>query len=159
MLWLTKAESKCTTCYAAKVCQASNTCSLSDAYFIMASLSQDSRHLCFVFFIVCCVFTWILFLFSLSLSGQVLAVLQLNVISSTISTSGFSFIRLCLSRCLSLCVSQQTKVYHTRTPGSLSRKIPTVATLNPFICDWRLNLESIQINLQPSVLYYLFRIF
>lgn len=53
LFWLTKAgESKCTTCYAAEVCQASNTCSLSDAYFIMAPLSQESRHLCVcVFFL------------------------------------------------------------------------------------------------------------
>lgn len=32
-----------TTCYAAEVCQASNTCSLSDAYFITAPLSLPPR--------------------------------------------------------------------------------------------------------------------
>lgn len=104
LFWLTKAgESKCTTCYAAEVCQASNTCSLSDAYFIMAPLSQESRHLCVcvcVFFflfisfalcfllILCSMFTWILSSFSLPLPhclGLVSAYLQLSVVSPSIS--------------------------------------------------------------------------
>lgn len=50
-----------TTCYAAEVCQASNTCSLSDAYFITAPLSLPprSRDTCvcgglfFLFFLSC----------------------------------------------------------------------------------------------------------
>lgn len=171
LFWLTKAgESKCTTCYAAEVCQASNTCSLSDAYFIMAPLSQESRHLCVcVFFflfisfalcfllILCSMFTWILSSFSLPLPhclGLVSAYLQLSVVSPSISI----FLPLVcpflssLSPPLCVCSSDRqaskrlTTLKHTRQPqlyGTHTPHTPIAAPLKPpsFICEQRLNRE------------------
>lgn len=47
--------------------------------------------------------------------------------------------------CLPLCCtgSEQTGLSQWSTPGSFSSQIPTVAALNPFICEWEVNWESL----------------